>query len=99
MPIGLRQGGFIFTEASIRMSAPAASGVYVIYDAQGKYIYFGESNDVQRRLLEHLNDAGTCIKRNGPANFAFEVVAANLRVSRQDALIRAYPTPCNARLG
>ena len=98
MAIAPGQGGFNFDEASINASAPAGGGVYAIYNSSG-YIYFGESIDIQRRLLEHLREPGTCIKRQNPAFFAFEITMASLRVARQDALIRAYPTPCNVRLG
>ena len=99
MSIGTGHGGFLFNDASIRASAPASSGVYALYDNAGNYVYFGESNDIQRRLLEHLNEPGTCIKRQGAANFAFELSPTILRVQRQNSLIRMYPTLCNQRLG
>lgn len=99
MPIAVGQPTFAFTEASIKNNAPSASGVYALCNQDGVYLYFGETNDLQRRLLEHLNETGTCIKRQGAANFAFDFVSAQTRVKRQNELILAYRTPCNQMLG
>jgi predicted GIY-YIG superfamily endonuclease len=76
-----------------------ASGVYAIYNQQ-RWIYFGESNDLQRRLLEHLNNAGSCILNNAPNGFMFEVNATEAgRTARQNALILALSPACNQTLG
>ena len=97
MAIGPGQPAFTFSREGILLNAPNASGCYALFHAG--WVYFGESNDIQRRLLEHLNEAGSLILRNAPTGFAFELVAANQRVARQNALIAAYPTPCNQRMG
>ena len=97
MPIGPGQPGQHFTREGILLSAPNASGVYALYNAG--WVYFGESNDIQRRLLEHLDEAGSAILRNAPTGFCFELVGAQQRVARQNALIALYPTPCNQRMG
>ena len=39
-----------FDAFSVALFAPALSGVYAICNAQATYVYFGESNDIQRRL-------------------------------------------------
>jgi hypothetical protein len=66
MAFGPGLPGMGFSQQDIVASATAASGVYAIYNAQ-RSIYFGESNDIQRRLLEHLNDRASSIMQNAPA--------------------------------
>ena len=98
MPIGPGQSGVTFTQAGILASAPNASGVYALYN--NTWIYFGESGDIQGRLLDHLRATGTCIQQQGPTGFTFELVAGEqARIARQNQLIAAYPTPCNQRMG
>ena len=88
-----------FSQQDIVASATAASGVYAIYNAH-RSIYFGESNDIQRRLLEHLNDRASSIMQNAPAGFQFELAGNTAqRVQVQNRLIVQYPTPCNQRMG
>lgn len=40
------------------------AGVYLFANAAGAIIYVGSSDNVKRRLQEHLNTDNTCIKRN-----------------------------------
>jgi len=90
---------FDWTRASIVANAPNQSGVYFIYRT-GQNIYVGETNDLQRRLLEHFDGDNPCIIRAAPQTFGFELSPANARVARQNALIVEYgPTTCNQRLG
>jgi excinuclease UvrABC nuclease subunit len=99
MPIDPGSPTTAFTQIGIGF-APSQSGVYAICNGQGQYIYFGESNDIQRRLAEHLADANHAMHQNGAAFFCWEVnVTAAGRVARQNALIAAYATPCNQRMG
>jgi excinuclease UvrABC nuclease subunit len=44
----------IFKAADIRREAPASSGVYGLSNAR-EWIYVGETDNIQVRLLEHLN--------------------------------------------
>jgi hypothetical protein len=98
MPIGPGQPGQHFTREGILSGAPNTSGVYALYHTG--WVYFGESNDIQRRLLEHLNEAGSAILRNAPTAFCFEFVHGDAqRIARQNQLIAAYATPCNQRMG
>jgi len=90
--------GYTFSDASVRQNAPNRSGVYGLYTA-GKWIYVGESNDIQRRLLEHLSETGTCIKRWAPTGFLYELVDVASRVARQNTLIRELDPECNRKLG
>lgn len=87
-----------FNAQSIAANAPTKSGVYAIFK-QGVWIYFGESNDIQRRLTEHLNETGTCIKRQMPTAFSYELWPEAQRVARQNQLIAEFRTPCNQMLG
>jgi len=98
MPFGSNEPSFQWTHQSILSYAPTASGVYAISNAQ-KWIYIGESGDIQARLLEHLNGDNACITRNAPTGFQFEVLSPSQRLARQDQLIVALvPVPvCNQR--
>jgi excinuclease UvrABC nuclease subunit len=91
-------GGYNYNVASVLASAPAQSGVYVIY-APGRNVYVGESGDIRTRLMQHLNGDNPCIGRSGATLFAFELVPAATRVTRQDALILEMHPSCNQRLG
>ena len=89
------RSGYQLTESSIIINAPAASGAYGLY-AGNSWIYFGESEDIQRQLLEHVGEMTSCIKRNGATHFKYELVPGLApRVARQDALILEFRPPCN----
>jgi hypothetical protein len=75
--------GHALNDASILTNAPAQSGVYALYNTG--WVYIGESNDIQRRLQEHMRDQR--IMQHRPTGFTFELVGAASRVARQDALI------------
>ncbi len=92
MAIGLGQPGFDFSQEGISTNAPHASGVYAIYN--GGWIYVGESQDIQRRLLEHLNDV--CIMQSMPTGFTYELVAnEDERLARRNELIAQFGPACN----
>jgi excinuclease UvrABC nuclease subunit len=98
MPIDDRGQGFTFDERTMATNAPNASGVYAIYS--DRWLYVGESNDIQRRLLEHARTAGTCILRNQPRGFVFELWATEpQRVARQNTLIAQLRPGCNQMMG
>ncbi len=90
--------GYSFTDSSVRLNAPNRSGVYGLYAKDG-WIYVGESNDIQRRLLEHLAETGTCISGQAPTGFIYELVESGSRVARENTLIRELAPACNQRLG
>ncbi len=79
-------------------NAPALSGVYGIFN-QERWIYVGETGDINRRLAEHLNTGGTCIHRYFPTGFTYELSPQLLRVARQDQLIQQLAPACNQRFG
>src|SRR5262249_44427394 len=39
-------------------------GVYEMGDASDSVVYIGSSDALKRRLIEHLNESGTCIRTN-----------------------------------
>jgi hypothetical protein len=82
------------------LNAPRASGVYALLDTQGRHVFFGESDDVQRQLHEHLNEPASCLKRRGASHFAFELhTGESERRLRLDTLRRQFHTECNQKLG
>ena len=91
---------FTFNALGIEFGAPAASGVYAICAVGAESIYFGESNNIQRRLLEHLDDPYDCVNASSAALFAVERYPTNAaRVRRQNQLIVLYSTVCNQMFG
>jgi hypothetical protein len=90
--IGPSQPGHTLSEASIRLNAPAQSGVYALYHATG-WVYIGESQNIQNRLEEHMRDQR--IMNHRPIGFCFELHPAASRVARQDALILSLKPSAN----
>ncbi len=89
---------FAFTASSIKANAPNASGLYGIFNTT-RWIYIGESKDIQQDLLEHLGPSNTCIKKCHPTGFTFELQPGPFRVVRQSLLIRELGTLCNGKDG
>ena len=93
--IGSGFPSFPFTKVSIVANAPKASGVYAISNPQ-KYIYVGESRNIQARLLEHYNGDNLCITVHRPTGFQFELSPDKLREALQDELVVKLKVPdCN----
>lgn len=78
-----------FSIGSVRAHAPAASGVYGISNAR-EWIYIGQTDNIQGKLLDHLSEANSLLKKRGPTGFAFELCEASIRTSRQDRLVLEY---------
>jgi len=79
---------YMLAYQAVREKAPNASGVYSLYTAQ-RWVYVGESDDIQQSLFQHLNEPSACMTRCGPLSFSFETAPAAERVARQHALIVA----------
>jgi excinuclease UvrABC nuclease subunit len=89
MPFEKTNTAFTFTEQGIAKYAPRGSGVYGIYNSS-KWIYIGESKDIEARLYEHLrreSDQSARILKHNPTAYAFESCEANTRTAREIALI------------
>jgi len=67
-------------------SVPEREGVYQLFDSSRSLIYIGRSDNIRRRLSEHLNTSDTCIKST--AYFTYEVTARS--VQREQELIEEY---------
>ncbi len=86
--------GYSYTRASIQANAPALAGVYALYNAKN-WIYIGESQNIQARLIQHANGDNACITNYAPPTFSYELSAAQQRVARQDQLIAELRPFCN----
>lgn len=88
------ENSFAFTPVSVRAHAPAAHGIYGIFNGS-QWIYVGEGDDIQAALLAHLSDTEVCIRRFNPTGFSFELQSEPSRKKRQETLIRELGTQCN----
>jgi len=86
-----------FKAAAIRREAPASSGVYGLSNAR-EWIYVGETDNIQARLLEHLEETNTFRTEGLPTGFSFELCPAHDRVARQRRLILELNPACNGRM-
>ena len=84
---------YMYTFEAVREKAPSASGVYTIYTPK-RWVFVGESEDIQRSLFQHLNDSSASMTRFGPLSFAFELVPPAERVPRQRTLIAELEPAC-----
>lgn len=74
-----------FNAAEIRRETPASSGVYGLSNAR-EWIYVGETDNIQGRLLEHLATDGFRTQ-GSPTGFSFELCAPQDRLARQSRLV------------
>lgn len=93
-----------YTEENIKKYAPPTGGVYRLsYKKNGSYyvFYIGQSNNLERRLLEHLGPSETdsCIKRHlrdYDCFFRFiEISSLDERNRVERNQIDEYDPPCN----
>ena len=76
-----------FTALSVRKNAPALSGVYGLSCAR-EWIYVGQADNIQDALLRHLMEALPSGEDAQPTGFTFELCSLEVRVARQDRLVR-----------
>ena len=81
-----------FSIRSIRAHAPAVSGVYGISNSR-EWIYIGQSDDIQGRLMDHLTEL--TLRRREPTGFVYEVCEPSERTIRQNRLVVEYEPVCN----
>ena len=98
-------GRYEYTEANVKKYAPTSGGVYrLIYkkDSESRYVFYvGQSENLERRLLEHLasSEQDTCIKRH-LKNYScyFRYLRVTLRSERdkiEEQQISKYSPKCN----
>lgn len=78
-----------FTRESILAHAPAASGVYGLFNFDCQ-IFIGESANIQEALLHHESETDFQSQHLRPTGFTFELCAAELRKAKADELIRRF---------
>lgn len=95
---------YSYTEQNVKKYAPPIGGVYRLScKKNGKYyvFYVGQSNNLERRLLEHLSPSETdsCIKRHlrdYDCFFRFiEISSLDERNRVERDQIDKYDPPCN----
>ena len=91
-------GNRAFTEISILKNAPAASGVYGLSNAR-EWIYVGESDNLQLRLLAHLRKMEPAIAAQAPTGFTYELCLPTDRIGRQNRLVLELEPVHNRRVG
>jgi hypothetical protein len=79
-------GNRSFTAMSIGKNAPPASGVYGLADAR-RWIYVGETADIQAELLRHLQNPHAFLREHPPSGFTYELTTAGQRIERQNQLV------------
>jgi predicted GIY-YIG superfamily endonuclease len=90
---------FPWNRNSILTSAPNKPGVYAIWNKR-VWIYIGETQDIQRRLLEHFDQKDACIESNKPAVWGYELFhSEQFRYQRRNALVRELQPACNRTTG
>ena len=95
---------YSYTEKNVKAHAPNKAGVYrLIYQKGDKYhpFYVGQSDDLKRRLLEHLSasEQNACIKRHLREYSCFfrflEVSTQSERDRIEKEEIAKFDPPCN----
>lgn len=76
-------------QVSIHNFAPTTSGVYGLSNAR-EWIYIGETDNIQRALLDHLTGSPTPTMNMHPTGFVFELCDRAHRPARQDRLVLEY---------
>lgn len=94
MPAAWNSKTYPWSHSAIVASAPSMSGVYAIWN-RDHCVFVGETQDLQRRLLAHLQGDNPCIAKSQPTAFSFEAVPAGLRGTRQSALIFQLRPVCS----
>lgn len=82
------------TLQGIRTYAPQAPGLYGISNAR-EWIYIGNSGNIQRALLDYIQDPGNALMKEQPQRFVFEVCDEAHWVARHDRLVLEYKPALN----
>jgi excinuclease UvrABC nuclease subunit len=70
--------------------------VYGICDHNGRVKYVGQTDNLKRRIAEHLADTRHCMHRHDVTSAVAEVIPNVAdRLRREAELIREYLPPCN----
>lgn len=80
---------FAFGIFTVLDKSPLDSGIYALFSGE-RCVYVGSSENIQIRLLKHLNGPDQCVLQYGVTSFAYEPVPTEARVARQEDLIREF---------
>lgn len=84
----LEETYFHYDRASVASHAPGVPGVYALWN-RDVWVYVGETDNIQQRLLEHVSGENECIVSGHPTAFGFELIDDPVeRIARQAALIQ-----------
>ena len=83
---------------SMQGPIPSVACVYGIEESANVYVYIGETDDLARRIAEHLGTPNHCMHRYSPHAAVYEAVmgGAQVRRDRETTLTAEYKPPCNA---
>ena len=84
---------YAFTHRAVIDKAPKASGVYCIFTSK-RWVYVGESDDIQQSLFSHLNEPSLCLQRFSALSFSFELTSPAERRAIVNALSAARNPAC-----
>jgi hypothetical protein len=87
------QNGYPLTLQNLQAHAPLKEGVYGIRSGQ-KWIYVGQSDDLRRRLREHVEDRAHPMHRYPNLEFLCEVTP--MAEDRLRQLLRECRPACNS---
>jgi excinuclease UvrABC nuclease subunit len=96
MPIQAQWWSFVESVIEVDRDDP---GVYELGDNDGVVVYIGSSNEVRRRLKEHLNEASESCVRQNVTHYRIEYTANY--ASREQELYKYHlatygkPPECN----
>jgi|GEM_PF-2353226 len=85
-----------FEYGVIMANAPRTSGVYGLFNDKG-CIYIGEADNIHRKLMEHLFEDDSPLKRKDPTGFVFEICSADKRRWMHTVFTSRYRPVCTER--
>jgi DNA polymerase-3 subunit epsilon len=74
------------------------AGVYGIFDDQGRCIYIGKTDNLKRRMAEHMGDRSHPMHRYQLAYLLFESLASESERTSRESVLRRELRPLADRL-
>ncbi len=82
------------TANGVQRYAPVVPGIYGMSNGR-EWVYIGQSENIQRALLEHLRVLDSAVLKWEPTGFVFEACTGEQRQIRQNSLILEHAPICN----
>jgi len=89
---------YAFNQISIFLHAPATSGIYVLHNPT-RCLLVGETKNIRRQLLGHLQGDHPLITLWNPSGFCFETCSETLRLNRKRELALQFQPVIQERYG